>query len=405
MSGIEQLQILGNKALVRGLKLAVSVMPIRDPELLVGVDAVSRLSEFIAGRSVKKVLIVTGAGIVRRGQTDELIAALETKGVETVMFTGVLPDPTFRVVNEGLDMLREEGCDSVLAFGGGLAMDAAKVIAVAGANKCGPERLAGYFKGRKKPLPLFAVPTTAGTGSEVTIASVISDDTSHAKAFVIDSRTVPLAAALDPRLMQSIPPALTAATGMDALTHALEAYLSTIATPETDQDSIEAIHLIFENLPTAFSDGSNLQAREAMSLAAFKAGKAFTRASVGYVHAISHQLGAHYGTAHGLGNAIVLPHVIEFYQPVAKSRLARLAVELGLGTFAEDKTDLAQKMLSAISVLNQQLGIPDKVPGLLEADIPGIARGALREALLNYPVPRHLTRSDCEELLHTLLPA
>ena len=405
MSGLEQLQIVGNKMLVRGLKLAIRIMPIRDPELLVGVDAVSRLAEFIAGRSVKRVLIVTGAGIVRRGQTDELIAALDKKGVETVIFTGVLPDPTFAVVNAGLDMLRQEECDAVVAFGGGSAMDTAKVIAVAGANKCGPERLAGYFKGLKKPLPLFAVPTTAGTGSEVTIASVISDDASHAKAFVIDSRTIPLAAALDPRLMQSIPPALTAATGMDALTHALEAYLSTIATPETDQDAIEAIRLVFENLPTAFSDGSNLQAREAMSLAAFKAGRAFTRASVGYVHAISHQLGAHYGTAHGLGNAIVLPYVVEFYLPVSTSRLARLAVELGLGTLAEDKTDLAQKMLDGISALNEQLDIPEKVPDLMEADIPGIARGALKEALLNYPVPRHLIRSDCEELLHNLLPA
>lgn len=405
MSGVEQLQIVGNKMLVRGLKLTISIMPIRDPELLVGVDAVSRLAEFIAGCSVQKILIVTGAGIVRRGQTDELIAALEANGVKTVIFAGVLPDPTFAVVNEGLDMLRQEGCDSVVAFGGGSAMDTAKVIAVAAANKCGPERLAGYFKGRKKPLPLFAVPTTAGTGSEVTIASVISDDTSHAKAFVIDSRTIPLAAALDPRLMQSVPPALTAATGMDALTHALEAYLSTIATPETDQDAIEATRLIFENLPTAFSDGSNLQAREAMSMAAFKTGRAFTRASVGYVHAISHQLGAHYGTAHGLGNAIVLPYVVEFYLPVAGSRLARLAVDLDLGTFAEDKTELAQKMLDAISALNRQLGIPEKAPDLLEADIPDIARGALKEALLNYPVPRHLVRSDCEELLRTLLPA
>lgn len=405
MNGIGQLQNLGNKVLVRGLKLAVGIIPIRDPKLLVGVDAISRLAEFIAGRSVKKVLIVTGAGIVKRGQTDELIAALKAKGVETVIFTGVLPDPTFNVVNEGLDMLRQEGCDSVVAFGGGSAMDTAKVIAVAAANKCRPERLAGYFKGRKKPLPLFAVPTTAGTGSEVTIASVISDDTNHTKAFVIDSRTIPLAAALDPRIMQSIPPALTAATGMDALTHALEAYLGTIATPETDRDSIEAIRLIFENLPTAFSDGSNLQAREAMSIAAFKAGRAFTRASVGYVHAISHQLGAHYGTAHGLGNAIVLPYVVEFYLPVAESRLASLAVELDLGTVDEDEADLALRMLDAISELNKQLGIPEKAPDLLEADIPDIARGALKEALLNYPVPRHLTRSGCEDLLRSLLPA
>lgn len=404
-AGVEQLQFIGNKVLMRAMKLAIGLMPIRDPELLVGTSAVTRLADIIAQHSLQKILIVTTAGIVKRDQAAELIRALEMQGITPVIYDGVLPDPTFEIVNEGLDLLRRENCDGIVAFGGGSAMDAAKVIAVAAANNRAPEKLVGFFKGRKRPLPLFAVPTTAGTGSEATIASVISDNATHAKSFVIDSRTVPLAAALDPRLMESIPPAMTAATGMDALTHAIEAYMSTISTSETDRYAIEAIQLIFEFLPRACEDGSDLEAREAMSIASYKAGKAFTKASVGYVHAISHQLGAYYGIPHGLGNAVVLPHVLEFSKEAAAPRLATLAVKAGLGKSSEGEAALAQKFVDHISQLNTQLDIPQTAAGLLEEDLPGIARGALKEALLNYPVPRHMTRLDCEQLLGGLLPA
>lgn len=404
-AGVEQLQFMGNKVLMRAMKLAIGLMPIRDPELLVGTSAVTRLADIIAQHSLQKILIVTTAGIVKRDQAAELIRALEMQGITPVIYDGVLPDPTFEIVNEGLDLLRREDCDGIVAFGGGSAMDAAKVIAVAAANNRAPEKLVGFFKGRKRPLPLFAVPTTAGTGSEATIASVISDNATHAKSFVIDSRTVPLAAALDPRLMESIPPAMTAATGMDALTHAIEAYMSTISTSETDRYAIEAIQLIFEFLPRAYQDGSDLEAREAMSIASYKAGKAFTKASVGYVHAISHQLGAYYGIPHGLGNAVVLPHVLEFSKEAAAPRLATLAVKAGLGKSSEGEAALAQKFVDHISQLNTQLDIPQTAAGLLKEDLPGIARGALKEALLNYPVPRHMTRLDCEQLLGGLLPA
>ncbi len=405
MSNIEQAQVFGNSLLVKGLKLAMAVMPVRNPKLTVGPGSSSRLADVIAGYGVKDVLVVTSAGIVKRGQTDGLVKELKKHGIEAVIFDGVTPDPTFTVVNQGLAVLQGAGCDAVVAFGGGSAMDAAKVIAVAAANNCKPEKLAGYFKGRRKPLPLFAIPTTAGTGSEATLASVISDDKSHAKSFIIDSRTVPLAAALDPELMTSIPPSLTAATGMDALTHAIEAYISTISTPATDRDALEAIRLIVENLPAAYEDGSDLAAREAMAVGSYKAGTAFTRASVGYVHAVSHQLGAFYGTPHGLGNAIVLPHVIEFSEEAASGKLARLATELGLGTSVEAEDVLAGKIAPYIRALNKRLGIPQVAVDLQKNDIPAIARGARKEALMNYPAPRHMTTRDCEGLLQGLLSA
>ena len=403
---IERLQFAGNKTMVKALKLAAGVMPIRDPLLLVGTDATSQLAEQVAADSLSTVLLVTTAGIVKRGQAAELIHALEHQGIRPVIFDGIVPDPGFDVVNRGLELLRQEACDGIIAFGGGSAMDVAKVIALAAANKRAPEKLVGYFKGRKRPLPLYAVPTTAGTGSEATIASVISDDESHEKCFVIDSRTVPLVAALEPRLMEKLSPSITAATGMDALTHAIEAYISTINTPKTDRLAEEAIELIFDNLPLAYENGSNLEAREAMSIASYKAGRAFTQASVGYVHAISHQLGAMYGVAHGLGNAIVLPEVLTVSLPQAAPRLARLAVVTGLGDDSEPEAELAQQFVDHIRELNKQLGIPAKVAELDDKDIPAIAKGALKEALMNYPVPRHMGRVDCEELLRGLrMPA
>jgi len=402
-SHAERLQFLGNRAMVKSLKLVLGVMPIRDPDLLVGTDATARLAGVIAGRGLNKILIVTTAGILRRGQADDLIRALELQGIAPVIYDGILPDPTFEVVNAGLEVLRQEGCDGIVALGGGSAMDAAKVMAVAAANNCNPERLVGYFKGLRKPLPLFAMPTTAGSGSEATIASVISDDRTHEKSFVIDSRTVPLAAALEPRLMTELSPAMTAATGMDALTHAIEAFISIISTAETDRYAGEAVQLIFKYLPRACRKGDDLEAREAMSIASYKAGRAFTQASVGYVHAISHQLGALYGVPHGLGNAIVLPHVLAFSQGAAGRKLARLAVLTGLGDAEDQEETLAQKFVDQVRRLNRELDIPATVAALQEDDIPGIARGALKEALLNYPVPRQMSRVDCEDLLRSLL--
>ena len=401
-TAFEKLQFTGNRLLMRGMKLALGILPLREPKLLVGISAQNQLADIIAERSLQKVLIVTTAGIIRRGQADELIRALEMRGITPVIYDGISPDPTFAIVNEGLDLLKRENCDGVVAFGGGSAMDAAKVMAVAATNRRAPEKLVGILKGLRKPLPFYAVPTTAGTGSETTVASVISQDESHAKSFVVDHRSLALAAALDPRLMEGLGPDLTAATGMDALTHAIEAWISTISTPETDRYALEAIQLILEHLPRACENGSDLEAREAMAIASYKAGRAFTQSLLGYVHAISHQLGAYYGIPHGLGNAIVLPKVLAFSQGAARSRLAKLAIETGLGEPAAGETALAQMFVDHIIALNRRLGIPATVAELQDEDIPGIAKGALHEALLNYPVPRHMGRRDCEQLIKSL---
>lgn len=328
---LSTLEVRGNRLIMKGMKVALRLMPMREPELYTGSGSLLELGRAMADSGRKKALLVTSAGIVKRGQLDALIHFLDGRGVETVVFDGVLPDPTFEVVNQGLDLLHAENCDMVLAVGGGSAIDAAKVIALAAGNDCRPEKLKGFFKARKRALPFYAAPSTAGTGSEVTVAAVISDDVSHRKAFVVDHRTLPRVAALDSDLMLSVPPALTAATGMDALTHAVESYIGTLGDEASDALAEEAIQLIFEHLPRACANGQDVVARDAMALASYKAGHSFTRASLGYVHAISHQLGARYGVPHGLGNAIVLPLVVEFSSIRVQPKLARLAVLLGLG--------------------------------------------------------------------------
>jgi alcohol dehydrogenase len=288
--------------------------------------------------------------------------------------------------------------------GGGSSIDAAKAIAVAIANPKPLRKLAGYLKGFYRPVPIYAVPTTAGTGSEVTVAAVISDPERQAKLVIVDPRMVPKMAALDPSLMTGLPPHITAATGIDALTHAIEAFVGNWCTPYSDGMALSAVGLIFENLRTAYRDGNNLEAREKMALASTYAGFAFTRANVGYVHAIAHQFGGKYHTPHGLANAIMLPLVLKYSSSAITERLALLAVRARVGTEGEDSEVLAQKFLDAVDQLNTDLGIPPYLAALKAADIPELARAACHEAHTGYPVPRYMTQDICEALISQALP-
>jgi alcohol dehydrogenase class IV len=264
--------------------------------------------------------------------------------------------------------------------------------------------LAGYLKGLRTPVKIYAVPTTAGTGSEVTVAAVISDPMTHKKLVIVDPRMVPKMAALDPTLMTGLPPHITAATGIDALTHAIEAFVGNWTTPYSDGMALSAVSLIFENLRTAYTHGKNLEARENMSLASTYAGFAFTRANVGYVHAIAHQFGGLYHTPHGLANAIMLPFVLKYSHPAIVDRLALLAVAAKVGTDDEAEDVLAQKFLDAVDQLNRDLGIPTCLDALKEADIPALAKAACWEAHTGYPVPRYMSQEVCEDLIRKALP-
>jgi alcohol dehydrogenase class IV len=284
-------------------------------------------------------------------------------------------------------------------------MDCAKLI---GARASNPKRsvpaMKGLFKVRKKLPPLLAVPTTAGTGSETTVAAVISDPESHEKFAAVDLKLVPLVAVLDPELMLGLPPHITSATGMDALTHAVEAYIGNHGTKFTNEHAEKATRIIFEDLEDLCEDGSDLEKRSNMALASFYAGSAFTRAFVGYVHAIAHNMGGLYGVPHGLANAIILPHVLRFCRREAEQKLARLARAGGIGTEGDSDEELSHRFIEKIEVMNRNMNIPTTIKELQEKDIPLIAERALEEGNPLYPVPRIMNREECEALVRQLLP-
>jgi alcohol dehydrogenase class IV len=379
------------------------MLPDRIPVTFVGADALGDLCESIASTGARKVLVVTDPGLVELGLAERVTSSLHRAGLACAVFDGVAPDPTTDQVEAGLAAFEAEGADAVLAFGGGSSMDAAKVIAAAATNGRDVGRLEGPLKVKHPTVPLYAVPTTAGTGSEVTIAAVVSDPVTHAKKFFIDPKLLPAMTALDPALMVGLPPAITAATGMDALTHAIESYLSLTSRPQTEAYAETSVRMVFEALPTAYAQGGDLKARKTMALASYYGGLAFGRTSVGYVHAIAHTFGAWYQTPHGLANAIVLPHVLEFSKRPVTARLAKLADIVGVGKGGE--AERADAFIDAVRGLEEKLEIPPRLAALRAEDVPAIARQALAEAHLNYPVPRYMSQSQAEEIISGMCPS
>lgn len=386
------------------LKVSTPLLFFRTPRLFTGPGSSLQLCEHIAAQGVKNLLIVTDAMLVKIGLLRPMQEKLQQLGVGFVVYDGVLPNPTIEQIESGLAMLKQNHCTSILAIGGGSSIDAAKVIAARATNPYRIVHMSGLMRVAFKLLPLYAVPTTAGTGSEVTIAAVVSDPSTTRKFAIMSPRMVPIAAALDGALMTGLPPPITAATGMDALTHAVEAYLSRNCTKKTDAEALEATRLIMQNLPTAVKDGGNVSARQNMALASFKAGVAFTTAGVGYVHAIAHNFGAYYHVPHGLANAIILPRVLEFSKPDCTPRLAKLAEVSGLKQGNETEAQLADAFIGKVREMNRAFGIPTQVDKLRAEDIPAITDKALGEAHLFYAVPRYMDTAECQAFIRTMLP-
>ena len=394
---------VGLSTVMRVAGVVTRLLPIPQPTLMVGPGASGRLGQAINDFGHRKILIVTDATISRLGLMRPMCKALTAGGTEFVVFNEVSPDAPMDEIEKGVEIFKAEGCDAIVAFGGGSAMDAAKVIGLSASNNKRPQQLVGYFKGLHAPPAIYAVPTTAGTGSEVTVAAVVSDPVSQRKLVIADTRIVPTMAALDPSLMTGLPMDITAATGTDALTHAIEAFIGHWGTDFTDRMALTSVGMIYQNLPVAHATGKDLVAREKMALAATYAGQAFTRANVGYVHAIAHQLGGLYHTPHGLANAIMLPHVLRFLSPAITAKLAVLAIRVGLGTDSEPEAELARKFLDSIDAMNARLGIPRHLEALRAKDIPALASAACREADLNYPVPSYMSQQDCEGVIRRVL--
>jgi len=383
------------------MKLVVYLSPSVRHRVFAGSGSSRQLCEHIVRTGVTRVLVVTDKPLRDLGIVDRAIAALSAADIELEFYDGVLPDPTYEQVAEGAAIARRHGSEAVLAVGGGSAMDAAKIIAAAATSDTPPADWIGFGKVKHEVLPLYAIPTTSGTGSEATMGAVMKDATTHEKAVISGGSLLPLAAALDPDLILGLPPHITAATGMDALTHGIEAYIGTWERGSRSEDARIAVKMIFDNLPTAYRDGSDRDARNAMAVAAYYAGLAINQVNVGNVHAIAHQLGGKYGIPHGLANSLVLPHILEFCREEAEPRLAELAVLIGAGAESEGPSTLSQKFIQAVRDLRTDIGIPDQMSEIKREDFEDIARLAMAEGF-TYPVPRLLDRENVELILNRI---
>ena len=384
------------------LRVFSRLYPIQKPLVFSGAGSIQKLADLMIAAGHRRPLIITGRFLLENGKLDAFLDHLKTNGCETAIYDGVMPNPTFAQVEDALKASKENNSDSVFAIGGGSIIDVAKVVAAASTNNKSLDKLAGLLKVKVAPLPFYAVPTTSGSGSEVTNAAVISDTKTHKKQFFVDPKYVPVAAALDPELLKSLPPHMTAAVGMDALTHAIEAYTSRNNFADTDRDAAMAIKLLFDYLPLAYADGKDLKAREMVALASFLAGYAFTKSSLGYVHAISHQVSAHYDTPHGLANAVLLPRVLEFNKASSAKRFAKLEMMLG-GEEANTNEDILTERFSArVDRLAEQVGIPSSLPEIQEKDFQKITKDALSEASRSYAVPKVMRHKDVEAILNSV---
>ncbi len=389
---------IGCRVFQIAFRAALPFLPYREPEIVPSCDA---LGAVFSENKTASVLIVTDAGIVKNGLVAPVEEVLKKNGIKYAVYDRTQPNPTVNNVEEALKLYHKNECDTLIAVGGGSAMDCAKTV---GARVVYPKRtvnqLGGKLKVWRKLPTLIAIPTTAGTGSETTLAAMITDfDTQH-KYALMSFPLIPRYAVLDASLTYSLPPHLTATTGVDALTHAVEAYIGRSTSKETRRLALEATKLIFDNVETAYKDGNDHKARENMLHAAYKAGIAFSKSYVGYIHAVAHSLGGKYGTPHGLANAVLMPYVLEAYGKNVYKKLHRLAVAAGVSTKEDTPAIGATKFINAIKELNANMNIPNKLTGIQEKDIPCLAEHAEKEANPLYPVPVLMTQKELESFYY-----
>ena len=385
------------------LKFGMCFMDWSEPELLKGEGAVLKLPKLIKDKGLSKVLVVTDKGLMSLHLLDSLFEELKKEGIEYFVYDGVNPNPTIPNIEECKEMYVNNGCEGIIAFGGGSPMDCAKAAAARVVKpKQSVRSMRGYLKVHKKLPPFFAVPTTAGTGSETTLAAVVTDPNTHEKNAICDPCLRPKYAVLDPVLTVGLPPHITSTTGMDALTHAVEAYIGKSNVKSTIKYAEDATKLIHDNLEKAYNGGKNLEARNNMLIASFYAGSAFTRAFVGYVHAIAHNLGGMYNTPHGLANAVILPYVLEWYGEAAYKQLAKLADIIGITTSEMSVEEKGKAFIAEIRRMNKAMNIPEKFDFIKEEDIPTLVERALKEGNPGYPVPKIMNKKDCENVIRLL---
>ena len=383
-----------------GFRIAMPFLPYRDPEILKSTGA---LAKELSARGKKCVLIVTDSSVCKLGMTKKLEKELTEEGICSYIYDRTVPNPTFDNIREAAQMYLEKGCDTLIGFGGGSSMDCAKA---AGACLAHPKKdvadLVGIFKVHRRIPLLIAVPTTAGTGSEVTLASVLTDSERGIKMPMYDFALIPVLAVHDWTVTENMPKSLTATTGMDALTHAVEAYIGHTTSRYTRKKSEECVKLVHDYLYRAYCSGHDREARQKMLLAAYDGGIALTQSYVGYIHALAHALGGKYGIPHGLANSVIMPYFLIRYGHSTDKKLARLARITGEASYEDTDREAAVKFIKWIIHMNRKMGIPRKLSGIDPKDFPFMAERADREANPLYPVPILLDKDVLERMYHVV---
>lgn len=382
-------------------KIAIPFMPYRCPEIFY---STSKLTGLFEKKNINNILIITDEGIRKFGLLDRMIMHFEHHNINYFIYDKTVANPTTTNVEEARQLYIDNNCNAIIGFGGGSSIDCAKAV---GARIAKPKqslaKMKGILKVHKKLPLLIAIPTTAGTGSETTLAAVITDTNTRHKYAINDFPLIPAYAVLDPKVTVSLPPSLTATTGMDALTHAVEAYIGGSTTKSTRKNALRATKLIFENIYKAYDNGTDIEARKNMLKASFYAGCAFTKSYVGYVHAVAHSLGGKYNIPHGLANATLLPFVLEDYGSSVYKKLYELAVYSGIAPETDDYETAAHKFIDAIKDMKKYFNIGDTFSEIRKEDIPELSKYADKEANPLYPVPVLMNAEELEKFYYMLM--
>jgi len=388
------------RAYQAAFRAAIPLMPYREPFILESTDDIAALCTVIG---IDSIIIVTDEMISKLGLVDRTIEFCKAAGIKTVLYDKTIPNPTIDNVEEVRKLYLENGCQALVGFGGGSSMDCAKGAAARIAKPNQPvEKMAGVLKVLAKVPTLIAVPTTAGTGSEVTVAAVITDAKTHHKFPINDFCLIPRYAVHDHRLTTGLPKHITSTTGMDTLTHAVEAYIGQSTTKYTRAMAEEAVLLVHDYLKRAYDDGNDAEARQKMLRAAYCGGIAFTQSYVGYVHGLAHALGGQYGTPHGLANAVILPHMLRAYGEACHASLAKLARLIQLAGESTPDAQAAKSFIAWVDYMNESMEIPKYISGIEERDIPQLAIHADAESNPLYPVPKLMDVDELAEMFRVV---
>jgi len=387
------------RAFQKAFFVGVHFMPWREPQILHGAGSLQTLPNHLKANGADNVLLVTDSFLAKTEHFQNIKKHLEDAGISYAVYDQTIPNPTIANITDATHIYKKNKCNALIAFGGGSAIDCAKGVGIKVARPWTPiSFMRGTLRVLRRIPYLVAIPTTAGTGSEATVAAVISNPKAHEKYPINDFVLIPRLAVLDANITLDLPPNLTATTGMDALTHAIEAFIGQSNFNGSAEAAIIAGRLIIENLQTAFNDGHNIKARENLQKASYLAGYAFTRAYVGYVHCIAHSLGGMYHTPHGLANAVILPHVLEFYGEAAEKRLGFFAKATGAVPAELEDHEASVEFIKKIREMNRSMNIPEYLDCIQDEDIEALAKAASKEGNPLYPVPKILNAKELEEL-------